>query len=89
MRFSFPWLPLEGKLSALRTDEVFSDLSVAFYDIFIGTKFFQTHRAARVELLRGDANLAALAKFPAVRKPRGRVDIHRRAVHAKGKFFAR
>ena len=43
-----------------------ADLTVAFYNIFIGREFGQGHRTAGVELLGGDADLCSETELGAV-----------------------
>ena len=57
-----------------------ADLSVAADDIFIGAQLVEPHGAAGVELLRGDAHLAAEAELTPVGKAGGDVDVRCRAV---------
>ena len=42
-----------------------------------------------MKLLRGNADFATFAKFSPVGEAGGSVDIHRRAIHAKGEFVRR
>ena len=61
-----------------------SDLSVAGDDIFIGTELIQSHGAAGVELLGGDAHLTAQTELSAVGEAGGDVDVHGGTVHLTG-----
>ena len=58
-------------------------MSVALHQVLERAQLTQPNRAARMELLRRVADLRAHPEFAAVSKPRGRVDIHARGVHAE------
>ena len=64
-------------------------MSAAADDIFIGAHFAQPHRAAGVQLLRGDAHFAAEAELAAVGEAGGGVDVDRGAVHVLHKVSLR
>ena len=66
MRGARPLLPLSAHLP------------VSVEHVFVRNQRFQPHWAARVQLLRGNANLRAEAKHAAVCKARGGVDVNRR-----------
>ena len=51
-------------------------------DVFVGGQLLQPHGAAGVQLLGGDAHLAAEAELAAVGEAGGGVDVDRRAVHS-------
>ncbi len=57
-----------------------ANLPGAAEHVFVGRQFLQRHRAAGVELVRGDADLRAEAKFAAVGEARGGVPIDGRAI---------
>ena len=59
-----------------------ADMSVAGDDVLVGGQLLQTHGASGVELLGGDAHLAAQTELAAVGKPGGGVDVDGGAVHA-------
>ena len=62
-----------------------TDMSISSDYIFIAAKLLQTHRASGVELLRGDANLAAQAELTAVGESGAGIDINSGAVHQSDK----
>ena len=66
-----------------------SHLPVAVEYVFVGNERFQPHGAARVQLLRGNADLRAEAEHAAVGKARGGVDVHRRRIDFAGEAARR
>ena len=73
----------EAKRSAMSGDGLLcetgsaADLAVAPDDVLVGGELAQAHRAARVQLLRRDADLGAEAELLAVGEARRRVHDHR------------
>ena len=63
-----------------------ADLAVAADDVLVAAQLGQPHGAPGVELLGGNAHLAAKAKLAAIRKAGRAVDIDRGAVHRGGKL---
>ena len=58
-----------------------ADLAAAADDIFIGVELLQAHGTPGVQLLGGNAHLAAQAEFSPVGEAGGDIDIDRRGVH--------
>src|SRR5665213_2572229 len=58
-----------------------SNLPVADAEPLVAGQFVQTHRAARADFVRADADLRAHAEFAAVGEARARVPINRRRIH--------
>src|SRR5262245_32676006 len=60
-----------------------SDLSVTDADPFIRRQFLKSHRAARTDLVRADADLGAHAEFAAIGETGGSIPIDRRRIDLK------
>ena len=67
---------------------VSAHLPVAVEYVFVGNERFQPHGAARVQLLRGNADLRAETEHAAVGKARGGVDVDRRRSTSRVNFRA-
>ena len=59
-----------------------ADLPISVDDVLVAAKLFQPHRAAGVQLLGGDAHLAAQPELSAIGKAGGTVHIHGGTVHS-------
>ena len=62
-------------MSREENKKISADLSVSTDDVFVRGQRVETHGASGVELLRGDAHLAAKTKLPAVGEAGGGVDV--------------
>src|SRR6266511_5645200 len=68
----------------LRWGSLTAGVAVARYHVLCAGQLGQAHRAAGVQLLRGDADLRTEPELAAVGEPRRRVDHHRGGVHPGG-----
>ncbi len=75
-------LPLPTSIFLHTKSNSLSNLAIAKYHVLVTGQFFQSARAAGVELIGADADFGPQAKFAAVVETCARIDHDRRAVNA-------
>src|SRR3954464_10343902 len=72
-----PRTPMSAAFPFMCPQPLLAKLSVANYDVLLRRQSLEPHRAARMQLVGGDADLCAQAVFIAVGKARRGIPHHR------------